>query len=148
MCPGPTNLGDMTIIRKSEKEQYNLNHKTITLDLIKKIIENNQLFSPKQNIIQVKKTTTHRYNVMPNHADKEKIQEIHEFIKEYRNFSNDDENKYTYMKDIFNKIFVIRKSSISCSISFVTFPDCILCGFLLLSCRPSIPYFRYLFFHL
>ena len=41
---------------------------------------------------------------MPSHVDKEKIQEIHEFIKEYRNFSNDDENKYTYMRDIFNKI--------------------------------------------
>ena len=39
MCPGPTNLGDMTIIRKSETEQYNLNHKTITLDILKTIIE-------------------------------------------------------------------------------------------------------------
>src|SRR5512134_1661290 len=45
-------------------------------------------------------------------------------------------------------LFVMRKSSISCSVSFVTFPGFILCGFLLLSCRPSIPYFMYLFFHL
>ena len=37
-------------------------------------------------------------------------------------------------------LFVIRKSSISCSISFVTFPGCILCGFLLLSCRLFIPF--------
>ena len=45
-------------------------------------------------------------------------------------------------------LFVIRKSKISCSISFVTFAGCILCGFLLLSRKPSIPYFMYLFFHL
>ena len=35
-------------------------------------------------------------------------------------------------------LFVIRKSKISCSISFVTFPGCILCGFLFLSSKPSI----------
>ena len=45
-------------------------------------------------------------------------------------------------------LLVIRKSSISCSISFVTFAGCILFGFLLLSRKPSIPYFMYLFFHL
>ena len=45
-------------------------------------------------------------------------------------------------------LFVIRKSSICCSISYVTFTGCILSGFLLLSSRPFIPYFRYLFFHL
>ena len=40
-------------------------------------------------------------------------------------------------------LFVIRKSSICCSISFVIFLDFILlCGFLLLSCKTSIPYFR------
>src|SRR5512134_927150 len=45
-------------------------------------------------------------------------------------------------------LFVMRKSRICCSISFVTFADWILCGFLLLSRKPSIPYFMYLFFHL
>ena len=103
MCPGPTNLEDITIIRESEKEQYDLNHKTITLDILNKIIAKHQVSSTNQRLIHFEKSFTFKYDILPPHANEEHIKKIHNFINEYNIFSQDNDLKFAYLK-IFNEI--------------------------------------------
>lgn len=103
ICPGPTNLEDIKIIKESEKEQYDLNFKTITLDILNKIIEKHKLFSPKQSLRSVEKSLILKSDILPPHANEEQINKIHKFINEYKMFSTDDEYKFGYLK-IFNEI--------------------------------------------
>ena len=97
MCPGPTNLNDMRIINASEQEQYNLQHKSITFDVLNQIIETNKVFSPERRLKSVENSLNISYAISPNHLNNEQIEEIHDLIDDYNTFSNEDDYKFIYM---------------------------------------------------
>ena len=95
ICPGPIDLEDKRIIYEEQKEDYYLNYKTITIETINKIIENN----PKKILTPVLYSElTSIYNIMPSHADNKTIEKIHQLIDEYNNFAPEEgELRFTYM---------------------------------------------------
>lgn len=103
MCPGPTDLEDMKIIKDEEKENYNLKHKTITMQITHEIIEKYRIPSTGQEPQRVSSSRTIRYNLHATHPDNEQLDEIHEAIEEYNSFPEGHELKYTYLQKLNEK---------------------------------------------
>ena len=98
MCPGPIDLEDKKIVHVEEKKQRSLEHKTLNVEIINRIIESNQPNSVVQNRRRVSSQVSLIYNIMPSQLDSYKIRKIHELIQEYDSFSEDDELRFTYLQ--------------------------------------------------
>ncbi len=99
MCPGPIDLEDKTIIKESEREEYVLKHKTINMETINRIIEDNKEILPQQLNPDYIETQVALDYIEPAGRDptNDETDEIHELLIEYINLSKNDDMKLTYL---------------------------------------------------
>lgn len=100
MCPGPTNLEDMKIINSGEKEKHVEQYKTITPEIINKIIETNKKPSEKAPLKRVTNSIIFRYNIMSSSLNEEQSRRFHDQIDDYYGCSEgEDRIRYKYLRN-------------------------------------------------
>lgn len=104
MCPGPTDLKDMAIVDADETEEYYLKHKTVTLEILNRIIEEHRRPSFNENLVPVSNTFTHRYKIRVQNPEEEELERIFDFIDEFDTLSDDQPDlKLTYLRKLNDK---------------------------------------------
>lgn len=111
MCPGPIDLEDRPIITENEKEQHILKHKTINLEIINRMIEENMKSQPEQSFpVDVQAPSVH-YESTTRELTEEQTDKILQLVHEYNSFDEGDQNKITYLLKFndFSKDFKMYK---------------------------------------
>jgi len=98
MCSGPTDLLDQEMVKTNEKERHTLEQKSITLENLYQIINENRHAVQTEPLIRVSKTLTFRYQIRGNYPSQKQLNHIHQLMEEYWSFDEGDEKQYNYLE--------------------------------------------------
>jgi hypothetical protein len=107
MCSGVTDLQDKKIMEVNEKVQHDLEHKSMDMEKLNRIIKNHVITKPATDLKRVSKELTSSYDIRVNDPNEEELEEFHELLDEFNDFPEGDEKRYAYL-EIFNKKSRVR----------------------------------------